>query len=224
MPKKVLYVFLSFAIILSCNKKNTVQNERIIAKVFDKNLYESDLKGLFNETIAPADSSVIVKAYIDKWIRKQLLLEKAELNLIPEQKDVKNQLEDYRSSLLIYKYEQEWIKQNLDTNVSENEIEEYYNLYSSNFILEDNLVKALFIKVPVISPNIDKVKNWYKSDKKEELDNLDSYCFEYAKKYDNFNFGSSCSFCFFCMRPAAAAAGRRHFCGWGKRAFNGVPS
>ena len=109
------------------------------------------------------------KLNIDKWIRKQLLLEKAELNLTPSQKDVEIQLNDYRSSLLIYKYEQEWIKQNLDTVVAENEIREYYKLYSGNFILDENILKALYVKIPVFSPNIDKVKKWYKSDKNDDL-------------------------------------------------------
>ncbi|MBN2520979.1 MAG: peptidyl-prolyl cis-trans isomerase [Bacteroidales bacterium] len=183
----IAYCFLMFLLINSCNHETIKSDDRPVAKVFDKYLFESDIKGLFNEEISREDSLQIVMSYIDKWIRKQILLEKAELNLTPEQKDVEDQLEDYRSSLLIYKYEQEWIKQNLDTTVADDEIQEYYNLYSGNFILEDNIVKALYIKIPAIAPNIDKVKKWYKSDTKEDLDNLESYCYEFAKGYDNFN-------------------------------------
>ena len=176
-----------FLIISSCNNNTEIEDSRLIASVYEKKLYEKDLNGLFSEDISKEDSLQIVKSYIDKWVRKQLLLEKAELNLSPSQKDVEKQLDDYRSSLLIYKYEQQWIKQNLDTFVSNSEIQEYYDLYSSNFILEDNIVKALYIKVPNISPNLNQVKIWYKSDKKDELIKLETYCFEFCKKYDNFN-------------------------------------
>ncbi len=176
-----------FLFINSCDHRTIKSDDRPVAKVFDKYLFESDIKGLFNDEISREDSLQIVMSYIDKWIRKQIILEKAELNLTPEQKDVEDQLEDYRSSLLIYKYEQEWIKQNLDTTVVDGEIQEYYDLYSGNFILEDNIVKALYIKIPAIAPNIDKVKKWYKSDVKEDLDNLESYCYEFGKNFDNFN-------------------------------------
>jgi len=188
MLRIIFAIFLlTFLIITSCNKNKVVEDSRLIASVYEKKLYEKDLKGLFTEDISKEDSLQIIKSYIDKWVRKQLLLEKAELNLSPGQKDVEKQLDDYRSSLLIYKYEQQWIKQNLDTVVNDDEIQEYYDLYSSNFVLEDNIVKALFIKVPNISPNLNQVKQWYKSDKKDELIKLEAYCFEFCKKYDNFN-------------------------------------
>ncbi len=187
MYKLIFSVLFIFIVLFACNKKVEENHSKIIARVYESCLYEKDLKGLFNDNVSKEDSIQIVKSYTDKWIRKQLLLEKAELNLLPNQKDVENELNDYRSSLLIYKYEQQWIKQNLDTVVTDDEIQEYYDLYSSNFVLEENIVKALFIKIPNISPNLNQIKSWYKSDKKDELIKLESYCFEYAKKYDNFN-------------------------------------
>ena len=48
-----------------------------------------------------------------------LLLNKAELNLTDEEKNVEQQIENYRSSLLIYAYEQSYIRQHLDTVVTD---------------------------------------------------------------------------------------------------------
>lgn len=174
-------------ICFACTNQAKDDEKIAVARVHEKYLYDTDLDGLFNEDMSIEDSLQIVNSYIDKWIRKQLILEKAELNLSINQKDVERQLDDYKSSLLIFKYEQQWIKQNLDTVVSNNETREYYNLYSSNFVLDEDIVKAVFIKVPSIAPNLDKVKKWYKSDKKEDYDNLESYCFEFAKNFDSFD-------------------------------------
>ena len=75
------------------------------------------------------------KDFIEKWVRNQLLLNKAEINLTDEEKNVEQQIENYRSSLLIYAYEQSYLRQNLDTVVTDKEIEDYYKENQSNFIL-----------------------------------------------------------------------------------------
>jgi hypothetical protein len=45
--------------------------------------------------------------------------------------------------LLIYKYEEQMLRDRLDTVVSDAEIEQYFNQNASNFVLEENIVKAL---------------------------------------------------------------------------------
>jgi hypothetical protein len=56
----------------------------------------------------------------------------------------------------------------------------------SNFILEENLVKTLYLKIPKTAPDINNVKIWYKSNDKENIKKLESYCYNYATKYDYF--------------------------------------
>ena len=75
----------------------------------------------------PADDSIaIVRDFVEKWVRNQLILSKAELNLTDEEKDVEQQIDNYRTSLLIYAYEQSYLRQNLDTVVTDKEVEKYY--------------------------------------------------------------------------------------------------
>jgi hypothetical protein len=94
---------------LSCTKLETRSREKSLAQVFDRNLYPSDIRDIFPSNVSPEDSIMIQQSYVDKWVKKQLILQKAELNLTEEQKDVRLQIEEYRSSLLIYKYEQNLI-------------------------------------------------------------------------------------------------------------------
>jgi hypothetical protein len=180
-------IILFIVIVFSCDNSSDVLEDKPLAKVHNKFLYESDIQSLFNSKTSKEDSIVIARNYINNWIKKQLLVQKAELNLTDESKDIEKQIEDYRSSLLIFKYKQELIKQKLDTVVTDQEIENYYNEYSENFVLNHNIVKALYLKISKEAPEIDKVKRWYKSNDSEDSSRLEDYCYQYATKYDNFD-------------------------------------
>ncbi|MDY6802102.1 MAG: peptidyl-prolyl cis-trans isomerase [Bacteroidota bacterium] len=179
--------FILFSLFLGCKQEKEHENDKPLARVHDKYLYESDLKQLLPSNISQEDSVTLTKNYINDWIKKQLMLQKAEENLPTESKNIEKQIEDYRSSLLIFKYRQELIKQKIDTVITQQEIESYYNEYSANFILNHNIVKALYLKISKESPEINNVKKWYKSDNAEDLTKLEDYCYQYATKFDNFN-------------------------------------
>jgi hypothetical protein len=183
----IIISLILFFLFFGCKQEKGHENDKPLARVHDKYLYESDLKQLFPSNISREDSVTLVKNYINDWIKKQLMLQKAEEYLPDESKDIEKQIEDYRSSLLIFKYRQELIKQKIDTLITQQEIETYYNEYSANFILNHNIVKALYLKISKESPEINKVKKWYKSDKAEDLTKLEDYCYQYATKFDNFN-------------------------------------
>lgn len=181
-----LLCIIILASTVSCGRKKTGDLVPV-AKVGDKYLYLSDIQQIFPKNVSKEDSIELAKAYITTWVKNQLLVNKAELNLTSEQQDIQNQLDAYRSSLLIHKYEEQMITDKLDTIVSDDEIEKYYNQNISNFVLENNLVKALFIKISKTAPKIEDVKKWYKSDLSEDIRKLDSYCYNYAQKYDYFH-------------------------------------
>ena len=172
---------------LSCTKLETRTREESLARVAEKNLYPSDIRDIFPSNVSPEDSIMIQQNYVDKWVKKQLILQKAELNLTEEQKDVRQQIEEYRSSLLIYKYEQSLILQKLDTLISDDEIETYYQENPANFNLDRHIVKALFIKLPMNAPDLWRVRQMYRSEKEEDFKELESYCYQYGVKYDYFD-------------------------------------
>ncbi|KPK83478.1 MAG: hypothetical protein AMS27_12700 [Bacteroides sp. SM23_62_1] len=183
--------FLFFVILIigysGCQKFEKRPAQQPLARVGEKYLYTSDVQDIFPNNLPENDSILILNNFVDKWIKKQLLLQKAELNLSDEQKDVSKQLDEYRSSLLIFKYEQSLIKQKLDTIIYPSEIEEYYAENSSNFLLDNTIVKALFIKLPADAPNLNRLRQLYRSEDEDDMQQLESYCYQYANKYDYFN-------------------------------------
>ncbi len=185
---KQMLTILFVLVFFSCTNYDNNGREEPLAKVGDKYLYHADLPVMLTSGLSNEDSSSISDSYIKKWIRKQLLLQRAELNISSEQqKEINNQLEDTRTSLIIYQYEKQMINQKLDTLVEEDEILNYYSDNMSNFVLDENIIKALFVKIPIDAPNISRVRNWYRSDRSEDLTELESYCYQFAEKYDDFD-------------------------------------
>jgi len=183
----LISLLLGITFTIGCENKTNEIQDKPLAKVHNKYLYESDLEGLFNSNTSNEDSIIIARNFVNDWVKKQLLVEKAELNLTDESKDIEKEIEDYRSSLLIFRYKQELIKQKLDTVITDQEIEDYYNEYSGNFILNHNIVKALYLKISKEAPEIEKVRWWYKSSNQENISRLEDYCYQYATKYTNFD-------------------------------------
>lgn len=180
---------ISMLVMFSCAKNEGKTAEEPLARVYDSYLYPSDLDGVIPAGLNGEDSAKAANDFVERWIRNRLLLSKAELNLTEEEKDVEHQIESYRSSLLIYAYQQSYIRQKLDTVVTDNEIEIYYKENQPNFILNAPLMKGVFIKVPIAAPDVDKVRQWYRSENPENIKNLEGYCFKYARTYDHFNDG-----------------------------------
>jgi hypothetical protein len=129
------------------------------------------------------DSAAFVQNYAETWIKQQVVLLHAEKNLSDEQKDVDHELESYRNALITYAFEKELVNQRLDTAVSNQEIEAYYNKNPQNFELKDNIIKVIYIKVKKNAPKINKLKDWYKSEKEADRKALEEYCHQFAENY-----------------------------------------
>lgn len=183
LQKSLLAILILFLPFSSCRNMRNARQEKPVARAMDLYLYPSDLSRLIPAGISAEDSSRIARRIIEEWVREKLMVNRAEVYLSDEQKDVKNQLEEYRSSLLTFKYKQKLLSQNLDTIVKDEELLSYYSLNSSNYILDKDYVKVNYIKVPVDAPQLSDVRNWYKSDRPEDLDNLEKYCISYASNY-----------------------------------------
>lgn len=117
----------------------------LVAKVYDYELRLDDLAGLVGEGVSAEDSIAIVDNYVDQWVRQKVILAKAEKNV---KDDFSRQMSEYRNSLLTYAYEQQIVSQLLDTNVTDMEIEEYYEVNSEQFLLKNAIVKAVYVAAP----------------------------------------------------------------------------
>ena len=184
---KAFWILLIAILIVSCENAQTYKKEKVAAQVGDKVLLKKDIPDLF-QNLSSEDSLKIAEKYIQNWVKKELLLKRAEINLTQNQQEqIDKQIEDTKASLTIHQYEQAMIQQRMNSAITESEIESYYDQNSDNFLLKKGIVKALYLKIPVTSPNIDKVRRWYKSDDVDDMNELENYGYQYAKKYDDFD-------------------------------------
>jgi hypothetical protein len=142
--------------LVSCRNKGADQDA--VARVYDSYLYLSDLKGVVPQGVSSKDSAEITRNYIQNWIQKKIMVHQAEKNLSDDQKDFSEDLENYRNSLAIYAYESMLVNQKIDTNVSIKEIEEYYAQNQENFLLKNNIVKVLYVKIAKSSKSKVQIK------------------------------------------------------------------
>jgi hypothetical protein len=178
--KKILILILVIFSACSFFKKKT---ERVVARVMDDYLYESDLKGVVPQGVTSKDSLVLTRTYIENWIRQRLILRQAENNLTSEQMDFSRQLEDYKNSLIIFEYENALVRQKLDTLITDEEIENYYDANQNNFLLKDNIVQMQYVKLPLKSAYIKQFKKLLFSDDPDDKNKLPDLCEKYASDY-----------------------------------------
>ena len=179
MNIKQLFVFSAVVLLLSSCFNN---NEgRIIASVNEKDLMLEEV--LEEMPIQIEDSSFFVERYMNDWIRNQLMIYHAEINLSSAIQNYEKQIKEYRASLLIYAYQQELINQKFDTSISLKQVTDYYNQYKDEFKLSKNIFKGRFIVVDRSAPKLINLNKWYKSDTESSLEDLNDYCQQFAKEY-----------------------------------------
>jgi len=183
--KKYGFILLVATALGGCNSAAD-SGKTPVAQVGDKKLYLSEVSEVIPPGIEKEDSVVMADDYIRKWVKKELLIQKAEENLTSEQKDVSKELEEYRNSLITFKYKNELMKQRMDTTVTDQQIEDYYNEHAENFNLPRNIVKAIYIKIPKEYANPDQLKKMCSNTTEEGLTELREYCLQYAKGFDIF--------------------------------------
>ena len=186
--RRIVHIIAVLGIVLpafmSCRAISSfLSADETIAEVGQAKLYRSELNELIPRGIPAEDSVRLAKMYINTWALDQVFLAVAEEQLSKSEKDVTKELEDYRKSLLKYRYEQLFVNERLDTSVSDDRIERYYQDHEEKFILQRPVVKARFLLIAEDSPSLDKIKKKMASDEVQDLVDADSLAYSSALKF-----------------------------------------
>ena len=181
----ILIIGIVLPTLTSCRAISSfLSKEEAVAEVGSARLYRSDLNMVIPKGIAYEDSVRLAKSYINTWALDQVFLSIAEQQLSKSEKDVTRELEDYRTSLLKYRYEQLYVNERLDTAVSDDKVEEYYEAHKDKFILRRPLVKARFLKISAESPTLKELKKKMSSEEVNDLFDADSLAYSSALKFE----------------------------------------
>ncbi|MBL7933814.1 MAG: hypothetical protein JNL60_18060 [Bacteroidia bacterium] len=186
MSKSLVVInVLLFLLFVSCKQKENPDENKgtLIAKAGDENYSVEEFKQDYITTGTIKDSTYNSKKVIEKWATESLFYQEAIKRLNAEEISVDKQVEEYRRSLINYIYQSRLIEANLDTTVSREEIEDYYNNHRDNFILSENIVKVNYLKVPVTAQVLPKIKKlvWAVTEKDKQL--LKDLCAQNAENF-----------------------------------------
>lgn len=158
----------------------------VVARVGSHKLYASELAAYIPDNASPEDSSRLALQYINTWASDLIFTDMADKELSKSEKNVDRELEDYRHSLLKYRYEQKYINQRLDTAVTQGQIEKYYEDHKETFKLQLPIAKAVYMSISAESPNLEIIKKKIRSDKPEARVEADSIAYSSAFRYVDF--------------------------------------
>ena len=184
-----LSIIIAIALVAaSCGNSRSDPKRVPVARAGDAYLYLDDLPKLIQPGTSQADSAVLIHNYINSWAKKEFIFRKAEENLSQElTNEIDSQIEETRANLVIYQYQRQMMLERMDTVINEAEMESYYNDNQASFVLGSNIIKALFIKLPVETPNLARIRSLARSSEQTDLQELESICYQFAEKFDDFN-------------------------------------
>ena len=154
--------------LISCSQ-NLTRNDEVVAQLGGKELLLEEIEDQLPKagTLAEADSIALVQTIARNWAKNELLVEAAEFNLKADLRDFEDLVRQYRNDLLKHAYIERYVSENLDTNVSDEEVAAYYEENQSNFELKESIVRAQYTAVPLEAQKIKEAKRWFKSRNQE---------------------------------------------------------
>ena len=170
--------------LISCNSDG-----KVVASVDDSELTEADAWLLMKHMGYNPENKLEYDAFLKQWCESEALKKELESTDPEMYKLVNLRSEAFEGELAKFYLEEELLKRNLDTIITKEQMQAYYDENKEDFILSDYLVKALYLKVPKSadfkSKKIDQVY-LLKNDK--DLSQVNSYAKLYA---ENFYFNDS---------------------------------
>ena len=162
--------------------ESIVNDDHILAQTFNKSLYLSELAGMVPENSSTEDSSLIVNAYIEKWVRENLLMHEAEKN-VPQDLNIDELVRNYRASLIRHNYEKLLVELQLDSTITSQELNTYYEENKYQYRLKSMILRCFFVKLPKDVEDLSVLQQLWKSEDDEDYTKLVDYCRTNANVY-----------------------------------------
>ena len=97
--KHVILITLIACACMSCQEKELAdQFGDILVQIDAKKLYSSEIENMIHDNVSEYDSVAIANAYIDNWVKDQLLIREAE-KYMSSDFEIEALVDDYRSKM-----------------------------------------------------------------------------------------------------------------------------
>lgn len=173
-------IFLLSAMVTSCDYFRAPKKPKAIARVGESYLFQDDIVDLVPKGTSKKDSIAIVKSFIDRWATQKLLFEAAERNISKDKITEFNALIDqYKIDLYTKAHIESLVIRQIDTVVTEAQIEDYYIKNKQYFKNASELVKLRYINLVKENPKFAKIKSKFSSFTKKDRNELEQLAVQF---------------------------------------------
>ena len=174
--KRSLFIFTAL-LLTSCSNISDNNSNDLIARAGENFLYQNQLPSFSSEQ----DSILRYLNYIETWAKEKILYDLSLTNLSQSKKnDLDLLVEKYKVDLYINSYKDLIVNSRIDSIVTDEEIESFYNINIDNFKLNENLLKYRYLKVPSDNINISRIRRYIQRLNESDREFLDSLNFQFA--------------------------------------------
>ena len=145
------------------------------------------------ETLYDSDIQLILgkKEYTDQerdeviasWLTSQMANTLWDSLSEESQEMVELKTADFRGAIIAFEWENAWIEKRLDTVVTEKEMQQYYNENINEFLLNDYIVRLLYLKIPDLAPDTELLRQMYLLKKPSDTAKITQYANRYASSF-----------------------------------------
>jgi hypothetical protein len=187
-----LFALMCILFSVSCKWNNSVTEyvygKTPIVEVGTDVLYAEDIKQVVPLGLSEADSTLFAREFIKNWAQDVLFYQNAIRN-IPDTKDIDRLVENYRRSLIEHEYQRRLIEQKFSSEIADEDIEQFYNDNERLFVLDESLLKGLFLKISNKSHDLGDIRKLYTRQDDESFEEIEKYSIRNAARceffYDN---------------------------------------
>ncbi len=174
--KRSLLIF-TVLLLTSCSNISDNNSNDLIARAGENFLYQNQLPSFSSKQ----DSILRYLNYIETWAKEKILYDLSLTNLSQSKKnDLDLLVEKYKVDLYINSYKDLIVNSRIDSIVTDEEIESFYNINIDNFKLNENLLKYRYLKVPSDNINISRIRRYIQRLNESDREFLDSLNFQFA--------------------------------------------
>lgn len=168
-----------FCLLLACS-----DSENVLATVGDVELTENDAFVLMKHMGMDFADKKEREAFVEHWCEFEVYKQELSANHPEQWKLVQLRASEFQGDLSKYYLEEIRMRQLLDTVVSKAELQSYYDEHQEEFLLNDYIVKALYLKIPKeLDFKAEKVEQTYLLKNDKDLTEINSYAKLYAQNF-----------------------------------------
>lgn len=177
-------MLLAMTAVSSCGDgKKEESGDTMVVALGDSVLNLSEVLQQIPRGLEPADSLAMFRAIVETWLQRQVLMSVA-VNNIPDMSEIDRMVDNYRTDLILGRYLS--ILGERNNRPDNRQVEQYYRANADSMILEEPVVKGIFLKVNEKDPNIDKLRQWMREADEDAVDNLEVTGLREATQYEYF--------------------------------------